>query len=135
MRLRALRPPLRSRRLWALAWLAWFALVSQVFSAAAPPVPPPTGSGMITRMLHGAEVAHVVSAQADHAAMADSCCSDHAGGTAAHDCTCASMCASVLPVSKLGLPSLPATFARFGRIRPQRAPAVAFTPPLRPPSA
>ncbi|MGA0587920.1 hypothetical protein ACO2Q2_12435 [Dyella sp. KRB-257] len=133
MTLRALRSLLRSRRLRALAWLAWFALVAQAFAAAAPPVPPPGGSA-IARMLHGAEPAHGASVHADHAAMADSCCGGHAGGTPTHGCTCASMCASMLPVARLGLPSLPAAFARFGRVRPQRAPAMAFTPPLRPPS-
>ena len=118
----------RSRRLRVIGLLAWVALVLQGAAALAQPPASPVMAATAMSMASGSP-AHAPHAMAP--TPQDGCCADHAD---AHHCTCASMCASVLPLARVGLPAAPLMLLRFGRLRVPHAPAMAMTPPLRPPS-
>ena len=118
----------RSRRLQVIGLLAWFALVLQSFVAMAQPATSPAMGATTMSMANGFQV------HARHAmtpTSQDGCCADHVD---AHHCMCASMCASALPLARIGLPASLPMLPRFGHLRVPNAPAMAMTPPLRPPS-
>jgi hypothetical protein len=118
----------RSRRLRVIGLLAWFALVLQSFAAMAQP---PTSPAMTATAMSMAGRSQTHAQHAMAPASQDGCCADHTG---ANHCTCASMCASALPLSCIGLPAALPMLSRFGHLRVPHAPAMAMTPPLRPPS-
>lgn len=119
-----------SRRLRVIGLLAWFALVLQSFAAMAqPPTSPAMTATAMSMSMASRSPTHAQHAMAP--VSQDVCCADH---IAANHCTCASMCASALLLSRIGLPAALPMPPRFGHLRVPHAPAVAMTPPLRPPS-
>lgn len=130
----SLRLLARSRRLRAMAVLAWLMLVVNSLAAA------PMG---MTGVPHSHAMQTTMTAVSEHrhhraAAMgATSCCDDHAGccdGMAGQACHCAAMCSTTLLPGPAVVVASTEAASVYAVPLPLRAPSLDTAPPLRPPA-
>lgn len=127
----SLRPLARSRRLRAVAVLAWLMLVINTVTAA------PMGLTAAPPLLSMHATVAAVGAHCDHAAPVEpphSCCDDQADGHGAAYayCGCLATCVAVLPSAAVDLAATAIT-ATYASAPVAAAPLLASAPPLRPP--
>lgn len=126
----SLRPLARSRRLRAVAVLAWLMLVINAVVAApmGMDAAPPALSMHAPVAAAGTHCDHAAPVQPPH------CCDDQADGHGAAYayCGCLAMCVAVLPSAAVDLAATAIT-ATYASAPVAAAPLLASAPPLRPP--
>jgi hypothetical protein len=128
----SLRHFARSRCLRVMGVLAWLMLASTSVMAA--PMNMATHHESATRLMAAAGSGHCPPAEsAAHSVPAHQASPGCGGGLASTDCHCATMCASVTPVTLTQMTSVPLSPA-YDRSLRIIAPEPNTAPPLRPPS-